>query len=68
MQIMRFNSTRRFKTSISHQHNLSFYSKGWSMMKTNTNMVFEKLNAQRQKINDFLIIYHGKKQAHSLMK
>jgi hypothetical protein len=38
------------------------------MMKTNTNMVFEKLNAQRQKINDFLIIYHGKKQAHSLMK
>jgi hypothetical protein len=28
MQIMRFNSTRRFKTSISHQHNLSFYSKG----------------------------------------
>jgi hypothetical protein len=27
MQIVRFNSYRRFKTSVTHQHNLLFYNK-----------------------------------------
>jgi hypothetical protein len=27
MEIVRFNSNRRFKTNISHQHNFLFYSK-----------------------------------------
>jgi len=48
MQIVRSNSNRRLRTSISCQHNLLLYNKNWSMLKSNTNTLLEKLNAKIQ--------------------
>jgi hypothetical protein len=48
MQIMKFNTNGRFRTSITYQHNLFLFSKGQSRLKNNINTMSEKLNAKRQ--------------------
>jgi hypothetical protein len=48
MQIMRSNSIGRSRTSITCEHNFPFYSRTQSTLKSNINMLPEKLNAKRQ--------------------
>ncbi len=49
MQMVRSNSNMRSRTSISRQCNFPFYSKSSSTLKSNINMLHEKLNAKRQR-------------------
>ncbi len=67
MEIVRFNSNRRFKTNISHQRNLLFYSKVKANWKT---ILTCYLKNWMQKDKDKWPPNHllWKRQAHSLMK
>jgi hypothetical protein len=47
MQIVKSNSNRRSRTSISRQLNIYLYNKCQSTMKSNINMLLEKLNETR---------------------
>jgi hypothetical protein len=44
IQVMRSNNNKRSRTSIFHQQNLPLYSRSQSTLKSNINMLPEKLN------------------------
>jgi hypothetical protein len=48
MQIVKSNSNWRFRTSITYQHNLLLYGRSYNTLKSNFNMLLEKLNGKRQ--------------------
>jgi hypothetical protein len=48
MQIVKFSNNGRSRTNITYQHNLFICNRGESMLKSNINMLLEKLNAKRQ--------------------